>query len=216
MSSVADSLLSVSIAERDTNGDIMVVWSYPSTDQDLDTSLVKRSGVLLDKPEQQGDVWYRRQNSWIYTHMMAAGNKESLPQTVALSVALQAKDFDPEKYLKLASVLGEVYEATGNPVRVLEGYLSILTVGKFVGRTTPPYDVTAFDSLKATREAPVSDITRALGAEVATVWAAVVLKKRVLVYSDQVTPRQPHLAPVLGVAARSCANRSHLTWRNAC
>lgn len=57
---------------------------------------------------------------------------------------------------RLANVLGEVYEGSGNPVRLLEGYLSVMTVGTFAGRVPPPFSIADFDPKRATQEAPIS------------------------------------------------------------
>lgn len=97
----AETLVSISIVERDTNGDGMVVWSYPSTDSALNQSILKRSGVLGDKGiQEECGVWYRTHNSWVYIMSMPVQDKDALPQTVTFGIAIQARDFDPEKYLR--------------------------------------------------------------------------------------------------------------------
>jgi len=105
-----ESLLSVAIVERDKNGDSMVVWSYPMTDEDMNRSIVKRSGVLAGEEaggrgvggDWESEVWYRREkiNSWVYIFAMDAKDGEALPEVDRIGVAISASDFFPEKYLR--------------------------------------------------------------------------------------------------------------------
>lgn len=105
-----ESLLSVAIVERDTNGDSMVVWSYPMTDEDMNRSIVKRSGILVGLEaggrgvggDWESEVWYRREklNSWVYVFAMDAKDGEALPEVARIGIAISASDFYPEKYLR--------------------------------------------------------------------------------------------------------------------
>jgi len=45
----ADNLTAVCIAERDHNGDSMLVWSYPGTDTSVDAHVLKRCRLEMEK-----------------------------------------------------------------------------------------------------------------------------------------------------------------------
>lgn len=133
-------IVSLAIAERDLNGDVMVTWSYPATSKPLDDEIQQRPGLQVEGAEEEDETWSFH-NTWMYTHTVTNRVKsEILPQTVALSISIQAKDYDPDKYACLCKILANVYISSGNPLRLLEGFLSVFTLGKFGSFDTAHFD----------------------------------------------------------------------------
>ena len=201
MTSTSQMLTAVALAERDRNGDTIVAWSYPSTDAAFDAHVRKRCAVEMEKDaaslaealgsEEVGAVgslcWTRCQGLWVYMLPFAVGGcNTALRQVSAFTVALSSKEFDPEKHGAICAELAKAYAQGGTPLKVLEGYLSIMTLGSFGS-----FAETQFVSGDAKQAAaPVGWLVEAFGVEVVLLWTAMLLKKRVVVYSTKVTELQ--------------------------
>lgn len=194
-------LLAVAVIELDTSGDAMVTWSYPGLDDGLDTVLLERSQLpsLSSQPDKEllPFTFSRFGSNWIYIHsrqheipqpeMGEGGIPLPLPEDVVLprvkvfSICLVCKEFNPEKYAAFSKLLANVYEKTGTPLNVLQGFLKVLTTGS-VGEYNPD-DYPARDAFLATS---LKDIIRIFGLEIILLWTALMMKKRVVVYCDRV------------------------------
>ncbi len=67
----------------------------------------------------------------------------------SFSLVLITKDFNPEKYQTLCSILCQVYQTTGNPAKLLEQYLSVVTKGSCQGEDNGTFIVQEFDQKRA-------------------------------------------------------------------
>ena len=70
-------------------------------------------------------------------------------QVVRFSLVLVTKDFNPEKYETLSGILCQIYQATGNPAKLLEQYLSVLTKGSCQSEDNGTFLVQEFDEKRA-------------------------------------------------------------------
>ena len=70
-------------------------------------------------------------------------------QVQSFSLVLIAKDFNPEKYQALCSILCQVYQTTGNPAKLLEHYLSVVTKGCCQGEDNGTFLVQDFEEKRA-------------------------------------------------------------------
>ncbi|XP_065184747.1 DENN domain-containing protein 10-like [Sycon ciliatum] len=188
MSAGPNNLLAASLVEKDKNGDTLWTWTYPSVDEGL-RELLLRKTCLAEKDSNEivpfsfghfGRMWY-------YVLTVAAGDSEPLAQVTHFTVIVHAKDFNPEKYQHLASILAETYRTTGNAARLLENYLSVVTRGVCSGvGDIEDFAVKSYDVRKAYIASSIKDVIQQLGIEAILVYTALLLKKRVAVYHPDI------------------------------
>ena len=132
--------------------------------------------------------WTRFQSQWVYMLPFAVGGKTTaLPQVPAFAVAVHSKQFDPEKHGAICAELAKAYATAGTPLKVLEGYLSIMTLSVFGS-----FQEKQYDAGKAKKgAAPLGWVLNVFGVEVVLLWTAMLLKKRIVVYSNKVVGRNP-------------------------
>eukprot|EP00277_Geminigera_cryophila_P017834 CAMPEP_0179442054 /NCGR_PEP_ID=MMETSP0799-20121207/25546_1 /TAXON_ID=46947 /ORGANISM="Geminigera cryophila, Strain CCMP2564" /LENGTH=316 /DNA_ID=CAMNT_0021226805 /DNA_START=54 /DNA_END=1004 /DNA_ORIENTATION=+ len=118
----------------------------------------------------------------------AVGGKNSaLPQISSFTICAHSKQFDPEKHGAICQELAKEYANAGTPLKVLEGYLSILTLSSFGGYSEKNFLLDE-DAMKSS--VPLGWVIESFGVEVVLLWTAMLLKKRVVVYSNKVTELQ--------------------------
>ena len=131
--------------------------------------------------------WTRFQANWVYVLPFAVGGANAaLPQVAAFAIVLQSKQFDPEKHAAICSEMAKAYASAGTPLKVLEGYLSIMTLSSFGGFSENRFAVE--DAKRGA--APIGWLIELFGVEVVLLWTALLLKKRVVVYSNKLTELQ--------------------------
>jgi hypothetical protein len=114
------------------------------------------------------------------------GKNQNLPQVSSFSIALESKQFDPEKHAAICQELAKAYAHGGTPLKMLEGFLSILTLASFADFSESQFD--AADAKKSC--SPVGWLIELFGVEVVLIWTAMLLKKRVVVFSNKVVEMQ--------------------------
>ena len=120
------------------------------------------------------------------------GKNQHLRQISSFCIALESKQFDPEKHAAICQELSKSYAHGGTPLKVLEGFLSVLTLSSFGEFAESRYD--AVDAKKSS--APIGWLIELFGVEVVLIWTAMLLKKRVVVYSNKL-PEVQRLIRVL-------------------
>jgi len=173
----AEVLGSVFLAEKDSSGDVMLTWSYPTSDPDTDRHVLMRSEAEMVRPDASQGAWTRYEGAWFYMVTLPA---PGLAKVSAVTVTVQASEFHPEKFLGISAALAKTYLAGGTPVRILEGYLSVFTVGKFEGFSEKGFQAPQ----QALLDSPVAALLSSFGEHAVVLWAAVLMKKRVLVFSE--------------------------------
>lgn len=110
--------------------------------------------------------------------------KDVTPDVESVSLCLVSKIYNPEKYEAMINILIEQYLTTGDPTKLLEGYLSVYTTGKF-SKGKLSFDMDSYvDSKAMIAGSCLKDISRMLGVDAVVLWNAVLLKKRILVVCD--------------------------------
>lgn len=61
-------------------------------------------------------------------------------------IIITSKDFNPKKYKELARILVNVYDLTGDPVLLLERFLSVATFGTCKNADNEVFSVEDFDA----------------------------------------------------------------------
>lgn len=181
---VTDSLC---IIEKDTNNDILVSWEYPAFEDDVTAVLKARSLLALETIPLQF-TYSKYKNFWIYIYTQEV-EKESAPTNLkrvsVYSLCLLRNSFNPEKYLALATVLANIYSATGEPAKLLQCHLDVFTKGQFDGGKIGKFLDSEYDNRRAYLVSPLKDIVRLFGEESVLLWVAMMTKKRIVVYADK-------------------------------
>eukprot|EP00004_Rigifila_ramosa_P009545 TRINITY_DN2111_c0_g1_i1.p1 TRINITY_DN2111_c0_g1~~TRINITY_DN2111_c0_g1_i1.p1 ORF type:complete len:348 (-),score=93.28 TRINITY_DN2111_c0_g1_i1:32-1075(-) len=176
---------SIAILEKDTNGDILITWSYPAIEES--EKAVLRDRCQLSKEEIDTPFFFSRyrghwQNFLVTSNPTPEGS--ALPRVVCFAVCIVSKVFDPERAQALAAILSAAYLRTGSPLKVMEGFLRVFTAGDYDGGKDGKFSLAQFDARRALLVSPLKTLIKTLGIETIIVWVGLLLKKRVVVYCD--------------------------------
>jgi hypothetical protein len=177
-SSNMNNAFSLSLVERDLHGDYLSVWNYPKVElsiQNLVEKLVENSN---------GQFLYTRvKQEWIYVLSCDIHNDEVVR---AASLGLVSDSFNPEKFFAILNVLLKQYvDTSGEPVKILEAYLSFMTQQKF--GTLSLTDDEFFDEKIFLNVSSMKNLWVDFGYDAIILFNAVLLKKRILVVGDTIT-----------------------------
>jgi len=103
------------------------------------------------------------------------------PKVTHVAVALMAETFHPEKYLALAKLLSTLYITSGTPLSALQCFLGVFTKGDWSDGTLSFKD-SSFDIRHAYLASSLKSIINMLGEHVILLWVALIIKKRVGVF----------------------------------
>jgi len=81
-------------------------------------------------------------------------------------------------------LLSDIYLKTGTPVKILEGYLSVFAKGKLEAGSFGSFNTADFDPRKSYFATSMKDIIKMFGLHTILLWCALIMKKRIVVYSD--------------------------------
>jgi len=174
----------VAIIEKDTNSDVIVSWSYPILEAGTDKILIAKS-CLQEDNVSTSFLFSKYKENWIYIYTFVGSNFAFLPKVTAYSIVLMAKVFNPERYGKLSELLAKRYLSTGQPPKVLEAYLGAYTKDEFNFGTEGKYSATDFDDRKSLVKCSMKNLFSTFGMESVLIFNAVVLKKRIIIYSSR-------------------------------
>jgi hypothetical protein len=184
-----DTQFSIAIVERDVNGDDLCVWSFPGVSSELQSICVNR---CASEGQLAPEFYFKVKSDWIYVHTKA------MPKDVArdvefFSICLVSKSFNPEKFNLILKLLTEQYLKSGDPTKVLEGYLSIHTTSKY-SNDAGSFTESAFKEENVVKfDSNLKELVQKIGVEIVILWNAVLLKKRVLIISDDLISLQQTL-----------------------
>lgn len=191
---------SVCIIEHDKHGDHLCVWNYPGVNAVLQGVCARRSS---EHGENNTFFYFKFKNDWIFCMNSKKNSKifDKLPDVQFVSICVVCKDFQPDKYQAMLTLFMDQYEKTGDPTKVLEVILSIHATGKY-----NKFDNQDFVTASPTAPNPaflntsaLKELIDMLGVDVAILWNAMILKKRIVVVSDSLTDLQSlvHTLPQL-------------------
>lgn len=179
-------LVAVGLIEKDNNKEVGFNWMYPSIEEDLEKVLISRSNLAEDNIEVPF-VFSKYKGEWHYILTVATENSEKLPRISAFSICLITKVFSPEKYAILCKLLASLYLSSGSPLTLLEAYLSIITTNEYNGGEAGSYNDGDIDVRKSLLVTSIKDVIRMFGIEIILIWSAILMKKRVVVYSEKLS-----------------------------
>ncbi|XP_046383798.1 DENN domain-containing protein 10-like [Ischnura elegans] len=179
-------LLSCSIIERDSNGDILWTWIYPSITAEQRSLLTRKCGLDGDHSWPQPFLYGRFRNAWYYINSTEVFESDNLPRVKQFALALWAKDFNPEKYETFCRILSKTFCKTGSPTSMMQLYLSVLTRGSCMTKENGTFIVKDYEPNKHLVNTNVKDLIKTFGLETILIYTALLLKKRIIVYHHSI------------------------------
>ena len=190
---MASDIVAVAIVERDLYGECLAAWTYPILPDGVEPVVLRRAENMLgslsssaNPADAAGEAYLfsKFKGTWLYT-LAAAGNLPStaLPSVSGFAICLVCRTFNPEKYGGLLREFCARYASTGESTKVLEGYLSVFTTGA-LGDAWKNDDPKWDDNRALIANSSIIEVVSTFGMESILLWNALILKKRLFVYSD--------------------------------
>jgi len=168
--------------------DSLPVWSYPGASAQIQQLACAR---CFSTRSEAPFIYFKYKNDWVYCLTMPT----AFANIASASCCVITKSFNPEKWNAVLQVLFEQYGSSSNadPTKILEGYLSLVTIGSF-SNAAGTVALSSFPDADVYNQCNVvKDLVVMLGIETVILWNAVLLKKRILVVSDTVEKLFPVL-----------------------
>ncbi|GAB1302587.1 DENN domain-containing protein 10 [Apodemus speciosus] len=179
-------MLGVGLIEKDTNGEVLWVWCYPSTTASLRNLLLRKCCLTDENKLLHPFVFGQYRRTWFYVTTVEVPDSSVLKKVTHFSIVLTAKDFNPEKYAAFTRILCRLYLKYGSPVKMMESYIAVLTKGICQSEENGSFLSRDFDSRKAYLAGSIKDIVSQFGMETVILHTALMLKKRIVVYHPKI------------------------------
>ncbi|KAK3727032.1 hypothetical protein QZH41_012548, partial [Actinostola sp. cb2023] len=175
------------VVEKDVNFDVLWTWTFPSVSSSLRDVLLRKCCLKSEKSQDITPYLYGQYaKQWYYLYTSTTKNSTVMTKVTHVALAIVAKDFNPEKYKTLCRILCSKLLQTGSPASILQGYLSVFTKGSCKDDDDDgAFTIKEYDPRKAYVEKSVKDVVNIFGVETILIYTALMLKKRVAVYSPR-------------------------------
>ncbi|NP_001161301.1 DENN domain-containing protein 10 isoform 2 [Mus musculus] len=179
-------MLGVGLIEKDSNGEALWVWCYPSTTASLRNLLLRKCCLTDENKLLHPFVFGQYRRTWFYVTTVEVPDSSVLKKVTHFSIVLTAKDFNPEKYAAFTRILCRIYLKYGSPVKMMESYIAVLTKGICQSEENGSFLSRDFDGRKAYLAGSIKDIVSQFGMETVILHTALMLKKRIVVYHPKI------------------------------
>jgi len=172
----------IAILERTRFGPAQCIWSYPIIDDVTEQVLIARA------PAEQMFIFSKFQSNWQYIYTFHAKRKAS-QNIETFTICIISQVFNPEKFDALSQIIGARYYESEDPVNVLEIYLNIFMNGEMPKDKANLWASDNFPNQRAMiANCSIKEAVNLFGIESVLIWNALLLKKRIFVVSDSMTP----------------------------
>jgi len=173
------SLSGVAIFEKDKNGDLFTVWNHPPFKfEEIESLIHSKSGILKPGAVFPLIKYTKYKETWIYLNTQTASPMNT--DLESFCICLFTTTFNPEKYHAILDIMVNIYKEKNSATPVFECFLDIFTTGSHVNFTSSSYDSKRDHFLLS----PLLDIIKMFEEASWIIWSALLMKKRVIVYSS--------------------------------
>eukprot|EP00040_Diaphanoeca_grandis_P025176 m.139141 g.139141 ORF g.139141 m.139141 type:complete len:361 (-) comp30039_c0_seq1:102-1184(-) len=182
----------VAVLERDTNGDILWGWIYPTLSNELRSTISAKTGLKdlegLGTRSSPRKVFGKYKSTWfyIYTTSIEALPAAEVPDASALACVVCSEQFNPELYFDIAGVMVGHYANGGSGTQLMQAYLSLYTSGSCKSLEGDVLKLDKYSIRKSYARGSLKAIIRKFGVESILIYIAILLKKRVVVVCPDV------------------------------
>ncbi|XP_011501316.1 PREDICTED: protein FAM45A-like [Ceratosolen solmsi marchali] len=174
-------LVLCSILERDSNGDTLWTWNYPTMIESEKSFITRKYNSQLEHNNIQSFVFSRHGQYWFYIYNNEA-DSEKLPKVKQFAIVLLTTDYCPQKYELLCKIFSKTYNQSGDPVEILKLYLSAYTKGSCITKDNESFSSNDFDALPFGLNTNLKELIKVFELETILIYTALLLKKRIVVY----------------------------------
>ncbi|XP_068745894.1 DENN domain-containing protein 10-like [Montipora capricornis] len=179
-------LIAACLIEKDLDSDVLWTWSYPSITPTFRQLILRKCCLKTDKDEFVPFCFGQFDKQWFYIHTSEVKNPvDALSKVTHVALTLIAKDFCPEKYKNLCKIMINKFIKSGDASSMLEPYLSVITKGSCSNGMDGSLAVKDFDPRMSYVASPISDVINIFGVETILIYTALLLKRKVVVYSPK-------------------------------
>ncbi|EGG14915.1 FAM45 family protein [Cavenderia fasciculata] len=188
---------SICIFEKDTNNDVLMTWCFPTIEDSIRNVVLNRSGLKNDSVNAQFN-FSKYKNSWIYLYTISIPAQkdkdesivipDTLKKVVLFTICIIRNVYNPEKYGTLAQIMSNIYLKTGDPSKLLECHLRAVNRGQFDVGALGKFVDADYDIRRSYLATSIKDIIKLFDEQSILIWNAMMLKKRIVIYSDKISP----------------------------
>jgi len=179
------SLIGIALFERDKGGEVFTVWNHTMFNfEEIEKMVHEKSGISTFDQQQSAPIlkFTKFKEKWIY--LKTESGIGISPHLDSFSLCLFTSVFNPEKYFEILTFLSQIYVAKKSATPLLESYLNILTSGS-TSDEVGSFNSAVYDSKREHLTAsPLIDIIQIFEETSWIIWSALLMKKRVAVYSN--------------------------------